>query len=747
MDKVEYAANLIIKLNLFQNGELSDYEFIKEVCSYFDMIKSDSLSTADKQFLFYIANQVGIPQYYDTLAKFNHDIQFDEVSLQTLADSYRESRLYTSKNVELHKYQKDILDKFEVGKQNRFFLSASTSFGKTFLVYEIIRKMQYKNILLVFPSIALLSENLEKITSDKKYRWIHEKYMIHTMSMINEIGENNICIYTPERYLSFLDVSKKIPFDFVFVDEVYKMDNEYIVDDETKENERDVAYRLALHYVLQSDLDVFLAGPYIEFSSNSSNRYNSSFDIFLRVNNITLLNYNEYEIVNKEFVTIPQRGKIESFKNQIKGFISHNENVIVYCQGRAYAERYAQYIVEDSSISTIDTLPFNDFLEHLSNMFNSSNNWIVVKALKKGVGIHHGLIPKYIQKEIIELFNNGYIKILLSTTTITEGVNTTAKNVLILSSKKGRDKYLKKFDALNIEGRAGRFLQHYKGVVYSLDKKFEEIKNGDGEPIKHKNYDKNSPKDDIDLFFTGDDYLNEKNKERKQTIEQLQTQHNIPEEIINQFKVISKEDKIRIYEHICNLSSAELMSIKKLIQYYQIHKLIAYDGIEVIINIVLPYVRNQKLRELMVYTQKNTDTKRLTALLYSYFRYGLKGMINYHIQNGEDIQVSVRNATDFVYNLLKYQIVKYFGAFNLMYKYYLSKKENKPFDQITGIDAILLKMEYNANTENGRLASDYGVPQKVLEYYDSNNDINKKNAFDSYEKHVFEKVEKIIKNR
>ena len=747
MDKVEYTANLIIKLNLFQNGELSDYEFIKEVCSYFDMIKSDSLSTADKQFLFYIANEVGIPQYYDTLVKFNHDIQFDEVSLQTLADSYRESRLYTSKNVELHKYQKDILDKFEVGKQNRFFLSASTSLGKTFLVYEIIRKMQYKNILLVFPSIALLSENLEKITSGEKYRWIHDKYMIHTMSMINEIGENNICIYTPERYLSFLDVSKKIPFDFVFVDEVYKMDNEYIVDDETKENERDVAYRLALHYVLQSDLDVFLAGPYIEFSSNSSNRYNSSFDNFLRANSITLLNYNEYEIVNKEFVAIPQKGKIESYKNRIKGFISNNENAIVYCQGRAYAERYAQYIVEDPSISTIDTLPFNDFLEHLSNMFNGSNNWIVVKALKKGVGIHHGLIPKYIQKEIIELFNNGYIKILLSTTTITEGVNTTAKNVLILSSKKGRDKYLKKFDALNIEGRAGRFLQHYKGVVYSLDKKFEEIKNGDGEPIKHKNYDKNSPKDDIDLFFTGDDYLNEKNKERKQTIEQLQAQHNIPEEIINQFKVISKEDKIRIYEHICNLSSAELMNIKELIQYYQIRKLIAYDGIEVIINIVLPYVRNQKLRELMVYTQKNSNTKRLTALLYSYFRYGLKGMINYHIQNGEDIQVSVRNATDFVYNLLKYQIVKYFGAFNLMYKYYLSKKENKPFDQITGIDAILLKMEYNANTEKGRLASDYGVPQKVLEYYDSNNDINKKNTFDSYEKQVFEKVERIIKNR
>ena len=149
----------------------------------------------------------------------------------------------------------------------------------------------------------------------------------------------------------------------------------------------------------------------------------------------------------------------------------------------------------------------------------------------------------------------------------------------------------------------------------------------------------------------------------------------------------------------------------------------------------------------MALPQKGKDTKVLTALLYSYFRYGLKGMINYNIQNGIDIQTSVRNATDFVYNTLKYQVVKYFGAFNLMYKFYLSKKENKPFDQITGIDAILLKMEYNANTEKGRLASDYGVPQKVLEYYDSNNDVTKKNAFDSYEKHIFEKVERIINNK
>ena len=746
MDKIEAAANVIIAINKYKDHELHDYELIPVICSYFDQVKSDVLSDSDKQFLYYIANEIGIPQYFDTLIRFNQNTTFHSYNLNTISGIFKEASLYTSVDSKLHKYQKDILDRFEVGKPNRFFLSASTSFGKTFLVYEIIRKMQYKNILLVFPSIALLSENLEKIMSDEKYRWIQESYKIHTMSMIEEIGDKNICIFTPERYLSFLDVSERIPFDFVFVDEVYKMDNEYVVDEETRENERDVAYRLALHYVLQSNLDVFLAGPYIEFSQETTNHYNPSFDRFLQANSINLLNYNKYEIVNKEYKRLPQNNKIAHYKAQIKDFIEQSENVIVYCSRRSDTERYANYLVDETSFPNVDTSQFTDFLEHLSKMFKNSNNWIVVKALKKGIGIHHGLIPKYIQKEIIELFNNGFIRVLLSTTTITEGVNTTAKNVLVLSSKKG-DKPLKKFDALNIEGRAGRFLQHYKGIVYSLDKEFEIVKNGNGEPIKHKNYDDKSPKDDIDLFFTDEQFLNQTNIDRKRVIEQLQIQHNIPDDIINQFKVISKEDKIRIYEHICNLSPSELTSIKNLIQHYQIYRQITYEGVEIIINIVLPFVKNQKLRALMTLPQKGKDTKILTALLYSYFRNGLRGMINYNIEKGEPIQDAVKNATDFVYNILKYQVVKYFGAFNLMYKFYLSKKENRPFDQITGIDAVLLKMEYNANTEKGRLASDYGVPQKVLEYYDSNNDMSKKDAFDSYEMRIFEKVERIINNK
>ncbi len=82
----------------------------------------------------------------------------------------------------------------------------------------------------------------------------------------------------------------------------------------------------------------------------------------------------------------------------------------------------------------VDAPVYEIFLEHLQNTFG--DDWIVLKALKGRIGIHHSLVPKYIQKEIISLFNCGALICLFSTTTITEGVNTSAKNIIITSGKK-----------------------------------------------------------------------------------------------------------------------------------------------------------------------------------------------------------------------------------------------------------------------------------------------------------------------
>ena len=163
------------------------------------------------------------------------------------------------------------------------------------------------------------------------------------------------------------------------------------------------------------------------------------------------------------------------------------------------------------------------------------------------------------------LFNTSKLNILLSTTTITEGVNTSAKNLIVLHDKKG-DKELKRFDAKNIAGRAGRFLQHYTGRVLVLQNKFMKAIESDPEGIKHKNYDPNSQKDEIDLFYTDPKYLNEKDEERIESIRTKQSDRAIPDSVFALYKVISRLDKILVYDALVAMSDDELESIKDLIK-------------------------------------------------------------------------------------------------------------------------------------------------------------------------------------
>ena len=70
MDRISEASNLTKEINLFQKTKENKSQLISHICRYFDKIKNEDLSNADKQFLLYIANVIGIPQYYEMLSKF-----------------------------------------------------------------------------------------------------------------------------------------------------------------------------------------------------------------------------------------------------------------------------------------------------------------------------------------------------------------------------------------------------------------------------------------------------------------------------------------------------------------------------------------------------------------------------------------------------------------------------------------------------------------------------------------------------
>lgn len=763
MDRFEGTSNIIKAYYQFKrNG--NNAEFVSKVCEYFNCIKSDKLDGSDLNFLSFIASEAGVPQYYDMLIKRQNRDEMDmveQISLGMLSSFFYDASLCVDEQGnKLHRFQKQILEKFS-DDTNRFVLTAPTSFGKTFIVYQILQKMKYSTILLIFPTISLLTENYERI---KAYPFFGG-YSIHTLSE-EEIDEsaNNLFIFTPERYLSFLDSQKGTVFDFAFIDEIYKIDNGYLVDEETVlENERDVAYRLALEYICRQAKDIFLAGPYI--SLNNDETYNS-FLKFTEENNFQILQYNEFEIVSKQYYEISKRGsynideydvyipnkKRKTLLLQIIPKISFPaENTIIYCGKKTDTEKYAQILIQEPNIVKTFSDMYKEedelykiFVEHLERTYGEE--WIVVVALKARIGIHHGLIPKYIQKEIINLFGRGQLVCLFSTTTITEGVNTPAKNIIITSLKKGK-KDLKQFDAKNIAGRAGRFGKHYSGRIIDISSGFVDIIKSDNEKLKHKNYDVNSQKSDVDYQITKDEFLSPTEQREKQRLQRKAEKIELPDTILAKFKVVGPRDKITLYESIIHLDIAERESIDNLVNsvvFSKGHK-INWDGLQTVLNIIAPIVSNGKLKFMITHkfiAKSGKQYSLLVILLQAYLDNGFMGMVEYQIKNkGMNMDRAMRYVADTVYNTFKYQLVKYFGTFDILYRFVQSKERQCDMEDVKSISFLLQKLEYNATNERAKKVSDYGVPFKIIKKYE---DPSVQVEYDPYEKYVDNQVKLML---
>ena len=766
MDRLTRTAD-IIKAYYSYKKTSDAASFVKEVCDFFDFIKNETITESDLNFLLFLANEAGIPQYFDLFKDKFTDCCISDENIKTLTISalFHDASLVRG-NSKLHRYQKDVLDSFSAGQKNRFVLTAPTSFGKTFLVYEIIQKMQYQNVLLIFPAISLLSENYARLCELDTF----QSYKIHSLSEEEfNLSERNIFIFTPERFLSFMDSHQSLHFDFAFIDEIYKIDNSFIIDQETSgENERDTAYRLALEFICNMTYDMLLAGPYMVLPPINAQQH-KSFNNFADDNDFSFLRYNQFEIVSKEYITVKSKkrycideiqveigdiSKGRKIANLIKALSTPKENTIIYCGRRSDTEAYARALLRDQTLiasfqnvcSEVKSATYEIFLNHLEHTFGA--DWIVLKALKGRIGIHHSLIPQYIQKEIIKLFNEGALLCLFSTTTITEGVNTSAKNIIITSNKKGI-KDLRQFDAKNIAGRAGRFHQHYSGRVIDLNNGFENIVNGQPEILEHKNYDVQATKTDVDYQITREQYLSESERQEKASILSQVTASEIPSEVFDCFRVVGPKDKLILYSYISRMPWWTIEEIKRVSQNLAqsgAHRLY-WRGFQQIMDMILPIVREDKLKQLItIRTGKQQHYSLVTVLLSSYLSGGFLSMVDFYVKRSDSPKTkdeAMRQVADFVYNVFKYHLVKYLGLFDVFFRYYVSKVEKTDMEEVAGLGLLLQKLEYNALSPNARKVSDYGVPFKLIDCYDSVAPYNK-DQFDDYEQYVDQEIRRLF---
>jgi len=354
----------------------------------------------------------------------------DEEKLE-LSDriAYEYNRPLALSNVVFHRIQSEVYRALLSGQN--VILSAPTSFGKSLIIDAMIALKKFKRIVVVVPTIALLDE-----TRRRFYNSFKTDYKIIT-NVNQEPGEYTIFILTQERVLEFLD-EKGV--DFFVIDEFYKI-NPSMVDN------RSIELNQAFYKLLKTQAQFFMLGPKITSISGIPENIQCTF-----INT-------DYKTVISQFITI-QTGK-KPMKDLINLVKTLDEPTLIFCKSPDRVNAVAIEMINSNFFQKNENL--SDAATWMKK--NYHKDWLLPIALEREIGIHHGKIPRSLAQFCVRAFNEGKIKFLICTSTLIEGVNTKAKNVIIFD-KKIADKDFDYFTFNNIAGRSGRMFQHFIGNVY-----------------------------------------------------------------------------------------------------------------------------------------------------------------------------------------------------------------------------------------------------------------------------------------
>jgi len=162
-----------------------------------------------------------------------------------------------------------------------------------------------------------------------------------------------------------------------------------------------------------------------------------------------------------------------------------NDQNIIFAPTSTTARKIAISLSEKATWS-IDS-KIDDLIAYYSESVNK--NYSLCETLKSGVAYHHGKLPIHVRRTIETAIRQKYISNIICTTTLMQGVNLPAQNVIIRNPHlytrhhKGAAE-LTSYEMANLRGRAGRLLKDFVGRTIVLDEsEFEETEGYDQETL------------------------------------------------------------------------------------------------------------------------------------------------------------------------------------------------------------------------------------------------------------------------
>lgn len=585
-------------------------------------------------------------------------------------------------NKYFHEDQKYLLDLLSTDQN--VIVSAPTSFGKSLLIEEIVASKRFHNIVIIQPTLALLDETRKKLLKYKE----EYKLIVRTSQEYSD-EKRNIFLFTAERVNEY----PEFPIiDFLIIDEFYKLSAK-------RDDERADSLNNAFYFLLNEfKCKFYLLGPNIdEISDGFIDKYNAIFykTKFSLVDNRTIDIYSP----NKELFDRPRKHKYFKEEKLFELLIDlQEEQSIIYCSSparvRALAKSFMSFLIEKGIDLKVKNLPIIEWIKK-----NVSDKWSLIDLLEHRIGIHDGALQKHITSSIIDYFNDNRLQYLFCTTTIIEGVNTSAKNIIYFDNTKGNKVPIDFFDYSNIKGRAGRMMVHYVGKVYN----FNPTPPDNQIIIDIPFYEQNPISPEVLINLHPDEIINKDSTNYK---------------MINSFpeneRSLFKKNGIQIFgqKNILDIMREEINHNYSLISWTGFPKT---DQLKYVLNLAYNHLLKEgeatkSIDALVTVTLIYAKHKNIWALVDSTYNYLKKSTKYSNVSDNEILDEAIRDSFQTLKHWFQYKIPKMLSVMNELQKYVCHERGLRAGNYLYYANLI----ENDFIRDNLTILAEYGIPNSAI---------------------------------
>lgn len=333
-------------------------------------------------------------------------------------------------------------------EDNSLFISAPTSFGKTYIALEYISRHidLLNNIIFIVPTVSLMNELRKKC-----YKYFGKNFKIITSEAELELNRQSLkklMIFVPERInaIKVKEYLEDVSIDFSVYDEIYKLNSNFEKkDSKTRDDSRLIIMNYAYKYLIENSKKILLLGPFIKDVQFGKSKLN----ITKYITNLNLV-YNEVNVLEHDSIKVN----------------NYNGKEFIYFKSPDSISNF----INAQDLSGLKDVEYDtDIIDWMCSHVNK--DWYYIDYIKKGIGIHHGNTPLFLRKFIEDEYANGNIHTILCTSTLVEGINTPTDQLIIYDTPRTT------FELNNLIGRVGRLNVNSpkKGRVYFTNDETNEM--------------------------------------------------------------------------------------------------------------------------------------------------------------------------------------------------------------------------------------------------------------------------------